>query len=322
MRRPCRSACPLGLSCLPVSLPLCPPPDAPQVRSHNEFLLGMRVTKTLAGKTVQQSGLRQLPNAFLSTIDRGSHTIHAVAPEEVLEAGDVLWFAGEHGTVQLHGAARHAVLPSFRGLPPALTNLLHSPLTHLILPSRQRRLCAIYPKHPGPSSTGRAPGVAAAQHHDHRAAPGAGHHRLRLPARRCILRAQACCTGGGRHPFRSPPPSPPSLPTSVCPCFLLSGKTIRDVHFREQFNAAGERSAAQLACACACVLGACAQGLAAPTLTIPPACPPARSRGGGAQGRADQGQARRHHDAVGRYPAAGHWRRLCAAEQGGSRPGC
>lgn len=47
----------------------------------------------------------QLPNAFLSTIDRGSHTIHAVSPQEVLEAGDVLWFAGE-GTA-LHSAAQN-----------------------------------------------------------------------------------------------------------------------------------------------------------------------------------------------------------------------
>jgi hypothetical protein len=73
--------------------PLCPF-DHEQVRSHNEFLLGMRVSKVLAGKSVQKSGLRQLPNAFLVAIDRDSKTLHAVSPDEVLEVDDILWFAG------------------------------------------------------------------------------------------------------------------------------------------------------------------------------------------------------------------------------------
>ncbi len=67
---------------------------APQVRAHNEFMLPMRVTRFLAGKTVQKAGLRMLPNAFLVAVDRRGTTLHAVAPDEVLEAGDVLWFAG------------------------------------------------------------------------------------------------------------------------------------------------------------------------------------------------------------------------------------
>lgn len=69
-------------------------PPSPQVRSHNEFSIGMRVTRALAGKTVFKSGLRQLPNAFLTSIDRHGTIIHAVAPDEVLEEGDILWFAG------------------------------------------------------------------------------------------------------------------------------------------------------------------------------------------------------------------------------------
>ncbi|KAI3433730.1 hypothetical protein D9Q98_003538 [Chlorella vulgaris] len=71
-----------------------------QVRSHNEFLLGMRVSKVLAGKSVQKSGLRQLPNAFLVAIDRDSKTLHAVSPDEVLEVDDILWFAGNAGSVR------------------------------------------------------------------------------------------------------------------------------------------------------------------------------------------------------------------------------
>lgn len=71
------------------------PPTLPQVRSHNEFFLGFSVSRPLVGKTVQRSGLRQLPNAFLVAIDRGATTLHAVSPDEVLEADDILWFAGE-----------------------------------------------------------------------------------------------------------------------------------------------------------------------------------------------------------------------------------
>lgn len=71
-----------------------------QVRAHNEFMLPMRVTRTLAGASVQKAGLRQLPNAFLVAIERGSTTLHAVSPEEILEVGDVAWFAGNAASVR------------------------------------------------------------------------------------------------------------------------------------------------------------------------------------------------------------------------------
>lgn len=60
-------------------------------------------------------GLRQLPNAFLTSIDRGGSTIHAVAPDEVLEEGDVLWFAG--GTGWLGTVLRTTHSASLCGLP-------------------------------------------------------------------------------------------------------------------------------------------------------------------------------------------------------------
>lgn len=44
--------------------------STPQVRAHNEFMVPMRVTRYLAGKSVQRAGLRMLPNAFLAAIDR------------------------------------------------------------------------------------------------------------------------------------------------------------------------------------------------------------------------------------------------------------
>lgn len=71
-----------------------------QVRAFNEYMIGLRVGKVLAGKTVQKAGLRQLPNAFLVALDRSFMTIHAVSPDEVLEEGDILWFAGNAESVR------------------------------------------------------------------------------------------------------------------------------------------------------------------------------------------------------------------------------
>lgn len=48
----------------------------------------------LAGKTVDQAGLRNLPGSFLIEIDRDDQPIAPVAPEQVLNTGDRLVFAG------------------------------------------------------------------------------------------------------------------------------------------------------------------------------------------------------------------------------------
>jgi hypothetical protein len=48
----------------------------------------------LEGKSIVDAGLRGLPDAFLVAIERGPRTLHAVAPTEILQADDVLWFAG------------------------------------------------------------------------------------------------------------------------------------------------------------------------------------------------------------------------------------
>ena len=48
----------------------------------------------LIGKSIEQAGLRQLPGLFLSEIERGGDIIPAVAPEEILCAGDRLIFVG------------------------------------------------------------------------------------------------------------------------------------------------------------------------------------------------------------------------------------
>lgn len=65
------------------------------VRSNNEFMISMAVTKSLQGVSVQKAGLRKLPNAYLVAIERSSSMMHAVDPEETLMEHDILWFAGD-----------------------------------------------------------------------------------------------------------------------------------------------------------------------------------------------------------------------------------
>jgi di/tricarboxylate transporter len=65
----------------------------------------------LAGRTIEQAGLRHLDGLFLMEIDRGGHVIAAVAPTERLEAGDRLVFVGVIDSV--------VELQKIRGLRPA-----------------------------------------------------------------------------------------------------------------------------------------------------------------------------------------------------------
>ncbi|MEC8320709.1 MAG: SLC13 family permease [Planctomycetota bacterium] len=48
----------------------------------------------LAGRTIEQAGLRHLPDLFLAAIERQGRRLVAVGPEEPLEASDVLCFVG------------------------------------------------------------------------------------------------------------------------------------------------------------------------------------------------------------------------------------
>ncbi len=48
----------------------------------------------IAGKTIEQAGLRSLPGAYLIEIEREGERIAAVGPQQVLHAGDRLIFAG------------------------------------------------------------------------------------------------------------------------------------------------------------------------------------------------------------------------------------
>ncbi|MGK0498815.1 MAG: di/tricarboxylate transporter [Oceanicoccus sp.] len=55
----------------------------------------IEVDSPLAGKTIEEAGLRQLPSMYLIEIERDGYLITAVSPQEKLLAGDHLIFAGD-----------------------------------------------------------------------------------------------------------------------------------------------------------------------------------------------------------------------------------
>lgn len=59
----------------------------------------IRPNSEMAGKTIEQANLRNLPGLYLVEITRGQEVISAVSPNFVLQAGDVLVFAGDTATI-------------------------------------------------------------------------------------------------------------------------------------------------------------------------------------------------------------------------------
>ncbi len=71
-----------------------------------EYMLAMQVRagSPIAGRTIEQAGLRHLPGLFLSRIDREEASVVAVGPEEVVREGDTLVFVGAlESVVDLQG---------------------------------------------------------------------------------------------------------------------------------------------------------------------------------------------------------------------------
>jgi len=66
-----------------------------------EYLVEMKLQPTcpLAGKSVHEAGLRRLPGLFLVEIVRGEQIISPVGPDEILQEGDQLAFAGAIQTI-------------------------------------------------------------------------------------------------------------------------------------------------------------------------------------------------------------------------------
>ena len=95
----------------------------------------------LAGKTVEQAGMRNLPGCFLIEIDRGEELITAVGPEQILRVGDRLLFAGVVDSIK--------DLANARGL-----SLATDQIFKLDSPRHQRRLFEVVIS-PACSLTGR-----------------------------------------------------------------------------------------------------------------------------------------------------------------------
>jgi di/tricarboxylate transporter len=82
----------------------------------------------IAGQTIERAGLRRLPGAFLSAIERDGETLVAVGPDQVLRERDRLVFVGVVASI--------VDLQRMRGLVPATDQVFKvtaSRLTHLLV---------------------------------------------------------------------------------------------------------------------------------------------------------------------------------------------
>ena len=71
---------------------------APEARRYH-FELRVGNGSPLAGRTVEEAGLRSLQTAYLSHLQRTTRPPCPVGPEEVLQEGDVLSFAGDRAMI-------------------------------------------------------------------------------------------------------------------------------------------------------------------------------------------------------------------------------
>lgn len=84
-----------------------------QMENVREYVIEMLVDDNgaLAGRTIEEAGLRHLPGCFLLEINRGQDVLAAVGPQERLQSGDRLVFVGAVDSV--------VDLQKIRGLTPA-----------------------------------------------------------------------------------------------------------------------------------------------------------------------------------------------------------
>ena len=108
-------------------------------KDPREYTIEMIVDKgsPLAGKTVEDAGLRHLPGLFLAEIYRNDQIVAAVEPEELLQEEDRLIFTGIVGSI--------VDLQQMKGLSPATDQVFK-----LDSPRRERLLieAVVSPSHP------------------------------------------------------------------------------------------------------------------------------------------------------------------------------
>jgi di/tricarboxylate transporter len=85
----------------PRLLPNRMPPGEFVGEHRREYTASMMVQPgcDLIGQSIEEAGLRQLPGLFLVEIDRAGHLLTPVGPDEVIEPGDRLVFAGVVSTI-------------------------------------------------------------------------------------------------------------------------------------------------------------------------------------------------------------------------------
>jgi di/tricarboxylate transporter len=97
--------CAVGLTYLifvtPHQLPDRVDPGEDLGERRREYIASMEVQSDcpLLGRSIEEAGLRQLPGLFLVEVDRGGRVITPVSPDEVIESGDRLAFAGVVSTI-------------------------------------------------------------------------------------------------------------------------------------------------------------------------------------------------------------------------------
>ncbi|TWT54919.1 Inner membrane protein YbiR [Rubripirellula amarantea] len=101
--------------------------------ARRDYVIEMSVESNcrLVGKTVEDAGLRQLPGLFLIEIERNSEAITPVRPEDRIESGDQLIFAGVvSGIIELEKIA---------GLVPVAESSVELSVSE----RRNRRMCEV-----------------------------------------------------------------------------------------------------------------------------------------------------------------------------------
>lgn len=130
-----------------------PRPELPEAAVGGDFFWGLLVTPAspAVGRSIAAAGLRQLRGAFLTSVGRGGEVSHAVGPDFVLQAGDVLYFSGIPDTVdQVRTRAR-------RRLPFFIYIYIYTCAAHKrALPRPAQRSPAFPPASSRPPAAGRA----------------------------------------------------------------------------------------------------------------------------------------------------------------------
>ncbi len=119
-------------------LPARQAPSAAADDERRQYTVAMQVEPSapVVGRSLEAAGLRNLSGLYLAHIERGPDVKHAVGPDEVLHAGDVLVFVGALASVvelqQMRGLAPVTALPGVGRGDHRLTEAVIAPSSSLV----------------------------------------------------------------------------------------------------------------------------------------------------------------------------------------------